>query len=492
MSNVAMDAPTKTEDATAYDGVLSIEPNSAGYPALAPAAAAPAPTQAAANTTPQAVGAHASPANPSATPSPDIVSAAIVAAAEALGFHRVAILEVTPPYDLAAYQAWLTAGLAADMHYLSAPAHLAPRQHPARLMPTAQTLISVVLAYDRARHLPIIANDGRLRGQIARYAAGTDYHLEMRDRLVALARAVADRLGVALLARPCVDSAPLLERAVAQRGQLGFIGKNTMLITPGLGSFTVLGELLIDLAAAPTPTPTAANKAYCGSCTACLTACPTGAFVGPYQLDARACISYVTIEHRGYVPLARRAQMGTWIFGCDICQQVCPYNAGKDPRHPVLPMRDVEHRLPDLVRLVTFGANQLRQFVKRTALRRAPREQILRNVAIALGNTGEAAALAPLQHLLQHARPLVRGHAAWGLGQLASLCDDAALRATIRDTLATEQAHELRVPRVAEAATAGASPDTIGPDPFDSTTLAAEEIAMAYARTCGLLGATPG
>lgn len=496
MSDAAMDAPTARNDAAFYDGVIAIAPCAPGYPMLVPGAelrAAIASAPASSTEAPRS-GPRSDRQECEGGPAPDAVNAAIVAAAEALGFHRVAILDVTPPYDLAAYQTWLNAGLAADMHYLGEPAHLAPRAHPARLLPTAKTLISVVLAYDRARHLPSFGNDGRLRGQIARYAAGTDYHLEMRDRLVALARAIADRLGVALLARPCVDSAPLLERAIAQRGQLGFIGKNTMLITPGLGSFTVLGELLIDLAA--TPTPIAANKAHCGSCTACLTACPTGAFVGPYQLDARACISYLTIELRGYVPLAHRAQMGTWIFGCDICQQVCPYNAGKEPRLPTLAMRDAEHRVPDLERLVTFGANQLRQFVKRTALRRAPREQILRNVAIALGNTGDGAALAPLQRLLHHARPLVRGHAGWGLGQLASLCDDPALRETIRETLAAAHARELTLAmaapaplREAEANTAGtAAADASAPDAPSDAPRAAEEIAMAYARVCDLLG----
>ncbi len=341
-------------------------------------------------------------------------AAVVIAAAKQLGFQRVGIIPIEAPRRLDAYQRWLDAGHAADMAYLASPEHTEPRAAPRQLLPNAKSMIVVALAYHRDVRPP----DSLLRGKIARYAAGEDYHMMMRDRLFALARQLSTELGIVVAARPCVDSAPVLERDAAERAQLGFIAKNTMLIAPGLGSYVVLGELLVDVEL--TPTLAAPTKAHCGSCTACLEACPTQAFVDAYTLDAARCISYLTIEHRGNVPKQFRAAMGAWIFGCDICQQVCPYNAGRgEPSPPPLPPRDIEHLLPDLVRLVTFGANQLRNFVKRTALRRAPREQILRNVAIALGNSRDERALAPLLQLLGHRHPMVRCHAAWAMGELA-------------------------------------------------------------------------
>jgi epoxyqueuosine reductase len=238
----------------------------------------------------------------------------------------------------------------------------------------------------------------------------------MRDRLVALADRMARELGRAVASRPCVDSAPVLEREWAERGALGFVAKNTMVIAPGLGSYVVLGELLVDVelpATADEPV-----KPRCGTCRACLDACPTRAFVDAYVLDARRCISYLTIEHRGVIPRELRAAIGGWIFGCDVCQEVCPFNAGRGEGHdPLLAPRSVDHALPDLVALATAPTNQLRKFVRRTALRRVSRSMLLRNVAIALGNTRAPEAIPALVRLAVHPSALVRGHAAWGLGK---------------------------------------------------------------------------
>ena len=388
-------------------------------------------------------------------------AAVVIAGAKQLGFHRVGIIPIEAPRRLVAYQQWLDAGYAADMAYLATPEHTEPRAAPRNLLPNAKSMIVVALAYHRDVRSP----DSLLRGQIARYAAGEDYHMMMRDRLFALARHLSTELGIVVAARPCVDSAPVLERDAAERAGLGFIAKNTMLIAPGLGSYVVLGELLVDIELTPTLAPP--SKAHCGSCTACLDACPTQAFVDAYTLDARRCISYLTIEHRGAVPMQFRAAIGTWIFGCDICQQVCPYNAGRgEATPPPLPPRDIEHLLPDLVRLVTFGANQLRHFVKRTALRRSPREQILRNVAIALGNSRDERALAPLLQLLTHRHPMVRGHAAWGLGQLAShlaLVQAAAIRAQLTQALLDEHSAE-----VIEELTLALAAIEAGPQPHET------------------------
>jgi len=343
----------------------------------------------------------------------------IAALGRELGFARLAVVPIEPPRRHAIYTSWLATGHAGEMAYLAAPEHVAQRGDLRSLLASARALIVVALAYDRRAP---IAPDTLLRGKIARYARGEDYHLVMRDRLVALADRLADLLGGPVASRPCVDSAPVLEREWAERGGLGFIAKNTMMIAPGLGSYVVLGELLVDAelpgASGELPRP------RCGGCRSCLDACPTQAFVDAYVLDARRCISYLTIEHHGEIPRALRAAIGTWVFGCDVCQEVCPFNAGAGPAaaeiDPLLRPRSLEHALPDLVALAAKGANQLRQLVKRTALRRVPRDALLRNVAVALGNTHDARAIPALVALLGHRAALVRGHAAWALGELGA------------------------------------------------------------------------
>ena len=345
-------------------------------------------------------------------------------------------MPIEPARRHALYTSWLTAGMAGDMLYLASPEHVAPRADLRALLDTATALIVVCLAYDRADPVPA---DRLLRGRIARYARGEDYHLVMRDKLVLLADRIARELGHPVATRPCVDSAPVLEREWAERGGLGFVAKNTMLIAPGLGSYVVLGELLVAAELPPTA-PDALPKPRCGSCRSSLDACPTGAFIDAYVLDARRCISYLTIEHHGVIPIELRASLGTWVFGCDVCQEVCPFNAGAgEPPDPLLSPRSREHALPDLIALAAKGANQLRRFVRRTALRRIPREVLLRNIAVALGNTGSPDAIPALVALLGHARPLVRIHAAWALAQLGA-----------HEVLATHAAHETDADVLAE------------------------------------------
>ena len=358
----------------------------------------------------------------------------IAALARELGFAREAVVPIEPPRRHELYASWLAAGHAGEMAYLAEPDHVGPRGDLRAQLDTARSLVVVALAYDRTSPVPV---DALVRGKIARYARGEDYHLVMRDKLVALADRLALALGSPVATRPCVDSAPVLEREWAERGGLGFVAKNTMLIAPGVGSYVVLGELLVaaDLAITAPETP---PKPRCGSCRACLDACPTGAFVDAYVLDARRCISYLTIEHRGPIPRELRPAMGTWVFGCDVCQEVCPFNAGDGSEpDPLLRPRSIDHAVPDLVALAAKGANQLRQFVRRTALRRVSREILLRNIAVALGNTGEAAAIPALLALLEHKTPIVRGHAAWALGRLGAREPLVALLATERDAFVT-------------------------------------------------------
>ena len=353
----------------------------------------------------------------------------VIDLARELGFARVAVVPIEAPRRHELYTSWLAAGHQGEMAYLSAPEHVGTRADLRVLLENAQALIVVALAYERTD--PIIPASA-LRGKIARYARGEDYHLVMRDKLVALADRLAQELGRPVASRPCVDSAPVLEREWAERGGLGFVAKNTMLIAPGIGSYVVLGELLVDVALDVTA-PEAPPKQRCGTCSACLDACPTNAFVDAFVLDARRCISYLTIEHHGVIPRELRAAIGTWVFGCDICQEVCPFNAGKAeaPIDPRLAPRSHEHALPDLVKLATNGANQTRQFVKRTALRRIPRELLERNVAVALGNTGSPDAVPALRVLEQSKSQLVQAHAVWALEQLGerSVLDAGTLAA---------------------------------------------------------------
>jgi len=365
----------------------------------------------------------------------------IAAIARELGFARAAIVPIEAPRRHALYTSWLAAGHAGEMAYLAGAEHVSSRADLRSLLDAATSLVVVALAYDRTDPVPTAA---LVRGRVARYARGEDYHLVMRDKLVLLAERLAQTLGRPVASRPCVDSAPVLEREWAERAGLGFVAKNTMLIAPGLGSYIVLGELLVDADLTPTA-PDSPPKPRCGSCRSCLDACPTGAFVDAYILDARRCISYLTIEHEGVIPRELRASMGTWVFGCDVCQEVCPFNAGAgEPHDPQLAPRSVEHALPDLIALAAKGANQMRQHVKRTALRRISRDIVLRNVAIALGNTGSPAAIPALVNLLAAGSPLVRIHAVWALGELnahdilAALEDsDEGVRAELRVTLET-------------------------------------------------------
>jgi epoxyqueuosine reductase len=331
------------------------------------------------------------------------LSRSIVAAARDLGFHRVGITAVAPAERHAVFEAWLGAGHAGAMTYLGTPPARAARRDVRAIAPSARSVVSVALSYAS----PASEAASPRAGVIARYARGADYHLVMKDKLARL----AERIG-AVAARPCVDTAHVLERDLAERAGIGFGGKNTMIIAPGLGSYLVLGELLLDDEAEPVG---ALEPKRCGDCRLCLEACPTGAFVDEHTLDARRCISYLTIENPGPIPRELRPKMGRMIFGCDVCQEVCPWNAAARTGAPELgPSRPP----PDLVALLDLGAAQFRRFVKRTALRRIHRAQLLRNVCVALGNVGDASAIPPLRRAFLSEGPLVRLHAAWALGRL--------------------------------------------------------------------------
>jgi epoxyqueuosine reductase len=365
---------------------------------------------------------------------PNAVRDFIIAEARRLGFHRVGLVPVQAPLRYQAYLDWIAKDMHGTMAYMAAPEHVAGRADMRALAENARTVVIVALAYAKDDAVGCGAARGGgtptalsrpplpIRGVVARYARGKDYHGIIKKRLYALAQALSAYVGRPVAARPCTDSAPLLERDAAEAAGIGFMAKNTMLIAPGLGSYTLLGELLLDVDASPSTDQRPRQR--CGSCRACLDACPTGAFVDAYVLDARRCISYLTIEHRGWIPRELRAAMGTMIFGCDICQDVCPFNARAPDRtrsDPELDPLDPERGTPDLLALFALGANQRRRYVEGTPLRRINREQLMRNLCVALGNAGDPRAIDALTRGLDDPSPMVRGHAAWALGQLGAL-----------------------------------------------------------------------
>ena len=257
--------------------------------------------------------------------------------------------------------------------------------------------------------------DARTRtGQIARYARGDDYHDVLRAKLNQLL-AWVQREVPGTQGRAVVDTAPLLERDFARRAGLGWFGKNTMLIHKKLGSYFLLGALLLDLELeADTPF----GPSHCGTCTACLDACPTQAFPAPGLLDARRCISYLTIELRAPIPVELRAPMGNWVFGCDICQEVCPWNrkapAGREPALSARP--DLEAL--DLLAVMGLSEEDFRRRFKGTALYRSKRRSLLRNAAIALGNQGDPLSIPVLEKALADPEPLIREAAAWAIARI--------------------------------------------------------------------------
>jgi epoxyqueuosine reductase len=293
-------------------------------------------------------------------------------------------------------------------------------------LPSARTIIAVALPYGgRPVALRRSRDEGVLTGRVAAYAGGADYHRVLKDKLFALSRECARIVGHSIESRACVDTAPLLEREAARRAGVGFTGKSTMTIAPGVGTYLLLGELLVDVDIEPSEP----LRPACGRCTACLDACPTGAFIGPYVLDAKRCISYLTIENKGPIPRELRHLIGARVFGCDECQDVCPFNGGESPRPAAPELAPSERRSDvDLLALLDLGAAAYRRLVKQSAMRRIGREQLRRNAAVALGNSADPRAVAPLARVLTDDRsPLVRAHAAWALGRLGGDTARAAL-----------------------------------------------------------------
>jgi len=325
--------------------------------------------------------------------------------ARALGFGAAGIAAVTT-MDPAPFRAWLEAGHAAGMDYLAR--HLPLRADLPSVLPGARSVICAALPY------PGPWDGESVVGAVAKYARGADYHDVVRERLTLLwdelQREYPEATG-----RIFVDSGPLPERELARRAGVGWVGRHSCLIHPELGTRFVLGEILTTLALEPTPPITGG----CGTCRRCLDACPTGALTEPGIVDARRCLSYLTIEHKGPLPRELRPLLGTRLFGCDACQDACPHNQKVlNIDSPLTPSLDL--LAPDLPALLLMPVADFHRRFRGTPLHRAKRRGVLRNTCVVLGNLGDLTNIPVLMYALHDHEPLVRGHAAWALGRLGA------------------------------------------------------------------------
>jgi epoxyqueuosine reductase len=386
--------------------------------------------------------------------SPHALAHAIRHEAAALGFSLVGITTPDASEHVPFYREWLAAGRHGEMRYLAEDESVGRR---ADLTATMRPVRSVVVtAHEYFQNDPPGVPGDPSIGVIARYARGRDYHAVVKQKVLELARRVQSAHGDDVRARAYVDTGPILERELANRAGLGWFGKNTMLIHPRKGSYFFLGVLLLDVALPP-DTPFGAD--HCGTCRACLDACPTGALLGRNEegapvMDARHCISYLTIELEGPIPRELRPAVGNRVFGCDICQEACPFNGkfaepaqepgyaargpGERPvgvqaegpgfgpprkQDPLEGRAEPWHpgtKAPALVDLLRMTPTEWESFSRGSAIRRAGYAGLRRNVAVALGNWGSAEAAQALLVALDDPEPLVRGHAAWALGRIGS------------------------------------------------------------------------
>ncbi|NIN70789.1 MAG: tRNA epoxyqueuosine(34) reductase QueG [Gemmatimonadetes bacterium] len=346
------------------------------------------------------------------TDDPATPTAAIKARARQLGFELVGIAPAERPEHGDFYLEWLERHYHGEMGYLARDDAVARRLNPAEALPGARSLIVVAMNYaDRENGPP----DDLGLSVIARYARGIDYHTVFEEKLEQLAGAIRELAGNTADTRCYVDYGPVLERDHAQRAGIGWIGKNTCLIHPDIGSYIFVGEVLTT-AELQTDDPFLPD--HCGTCDRCIWACPTGAIEGPRVLDARLCISYLTIELRGPIPIALRPAIGNRVFGCDICQEVCPWNKeAPQTNEPGFRPRD-DIGGAELVQLMGLSEKEFAARFTDTPLARAKRRGLLRNVAVALGNWADPAAIPALVDALNDDDPLVRGHAAWALGRI--------------------------------------------------------------------------
>ena len=336
-----------------------------------------------------------------------VSSSSIKTYAKALGFNLVGIAPVGLTAESSFYPEWLARGYAGEMKYFERQA--AARMDPASLLPGVRSVIVCAINYNTGRPLTTV---DRLRAWVSRYAWGADYHENLREKLNALAQWIGTQTPVRT--RTFVDTGPVNERVFAKYAGIGWFGKNTCIIHEKAGSWLFLGCVLTDLALDnDTPVPD-----RCGSCTRCIDACPTDAIVAPYVLDSRKCISYTTIELRGDIPETERDGIGHHLFGCDICQDVCPWNR----RAPVSLNEEFQPKQdlfwPEIERLLQKDETEWKELIRGTAMRRAKVKGLLRNLMVVAGNSGVHGFTQSLQKFLDHSESTVRSHAKWAIDKL--------------------------------------------------------------------------
>ena len=344
---------------------------------------------------------------------------AIKEQAKALGFSLVGVTSAQSLPHADVFEAWLKEGRHGEMTYLNTPRSRLCRAHPRQILPECRSVLVLGSLYPTP-HIQRKDNldNPHLCGKIAAYAWGNDYHDILSERSQSLVRFIESQVGHSVPNRWYTDTGPILERELAQRAGLGWIGKNTCLINPVKGSYCFLAEILLEIELEPDQPFT---KDRCGNCTRCIDACPTGCILPDRTLDSRRCISYLTIEFKGSIPLELRPLMDRWVFGCDLCQQVCPWNRfatsevdkafDQDPVQPACNLLD-ELRL---------SRDEFTRKYRHSPVMRAKRTGYLRNVAVALGNSHNTEATSALtQALMEDHEPLVRAHAAWALGQIGN------------------------------------------------------------------------
>ena len=336
-----------------------------------------------------------------------------------LGFNLVGVTRAEPSPHLDAYLRWIDAGMHGKMGYLARPDREIRRRDLDEVLPGVRSMLLVGLDY--RTHVPDDLLSDPARGRIASYAWNMDYHDWMTPKLEQFGEWLQASISAEAAHKVYVDTGAILERSHAQQAGMGFVGKNTMLINPRRGSYFFLGEILLTADFDEYDTPH--RETMCGSCTRCLSACPTDAFPRPYVLDARRCISYHTIENKGHIPHELRPDFGNWVYGCDVCQDVCPWQrftqiTHVDEFHPIA----AERAAPRLLDLLTLTNETFRARYRSSPIYRTKRPRLVRNACIAAGNWGDPAAVPYLDHLLTDESPLVRAHAAWALAQIQGTC----------------------------------------------------------------------
>ena len=344
----------------------------------------------------------------------------IKAKAARLGFILAGVTTPEPPPHYSTFENWLAQGYHGTMNYLAEERSRLRRADPREILPECKSILVLATPYNpsNSRRASSGANSATYRdqeeitGQIASYAWGDDYHDVLPARMKELVQFIEEQVEGPVKNRWYTDTGPILERDLAQRAGIGWIGKNTCLINPKQGSYFILSEILLDLALEPDP-PFVTD--HCGTCRRCIEACPTDCILPDRTIDARRCISYLTIELKDDIPTVLREKIGDWVFGCDICQMVCPWNRFAAEGDPAF--RD-EDPLPSLTDELAITTQEFNQRFKQSPVKRAKRRGYLRNVAVALGNTGNMHTLPVLNRALEDSELMVREHAQWAIEQI--------------------------------------------------------------------------